>query len=130
VTTLLEPLGPSPRDFSLVFADHGSTTAPAFLPPADLLVDDEGVTVLIDLPGLTSGDLEIELESQTLSIRGERRFPYGHDDGCAMRRVERGFGPFGRSFSIPTRLDADQINASLTDGVLTLHVPRPESFEP
>jgi HSP20 family protein len=121
VTTSIEPLASSPPDV---------TATPAFLPPADLLVDDEGVTVLIDVPGLTAGDLEIELENQTLSIRGERRCPYGQDDGRTVRRIERGFGRFGRNFSVGTGLDAGQLKASCADGVLILHVPRPESLEP
>ena len=129
MTTLVEPLAPWLRDINRMFAGDGSTV-PAFVPPADLLVDDEGVTVHIDVPGLTAGDVEIELEHQTLSIRGERKFPYGEDNDRAVRRIERGFGRFERTLSVPAGLDADQINASLTDGVLSLRVPKPESLKP
>jgi HSP20 family protein len=128
MTTLVEPLAPWLRDINRMLASDG-TAVPAFVPPADLLVDDEGVTVYMDVPGLTAGDLEIELENQTLSIRGERKFPYGQD-GRTVRRIERGFGRFERSLNVPAGLDADQIDASLTDGVLSLRVPKPESLKP
>src|SRR3954469_18287147 len=111
MTTLMEPLAPSLRDLNRILPSDGPI--PPFIPAADLLVDDEGVTVYMDVPGLTAGDLEIELENQTLSIRGERKFPYGQD-GRTVRRIERGCGRFERSLNVPAGLDADQINASLT----------------
>ena len=100
-------------------------TVPAFTPAAELLVDDEGVTVHMDVPGLTVDDVEIELERETLSVRGERPFPYDEGDGRMVRRIERGFGRFERTLTVPSGLDADQISASVTDGVLTLRVPKP-----
>src|SRR3954469_23672435 len=128
MTTLMEPLAPSLRDLNRMLTSDG--TVPPFIPAADLLVDDEGVTVYMDVPGLTVGDIEIELESETLSVRGERRFPYGEGDGRAVRRIGRGFGRFERTLTVPRGLDADKVSASLTDGVLTLRVPRPESTKP
>jgi HSP20 family protein len=105
-------------------------TVPPFRPPADLLVDDDGATVYMDVPGLTIGDIEIELESQALSIRGERRFPYAEGEGRNVRRLERGFGRFERTLTVPPGLDAEQISASVAEGVLTLRVPRPEASKP
>jgi HSP20 family protein len=127
--TLMEPLAPWLRDLNRLFSADVSTI-PAFLPPADLLVDEQGVTVIMDVPGLSAGDIEIELENDTLAIRGERTFPYDTENGPAVRRIERGFGRFERSLAVPGGLDADAVNASLTDGVLTLRVPRPESTKP
>jgi HSP20 family protein len=105
-------------------------TVPPFRPAADLLVDDEGATVYMDVPGLTIGDIEIELENQALSIRGERLFPYDEGDGRNVRRLERGFGRFERTLTVPPGLDAEQISASVAEGVLTLRVPRPEPSKP
>jgi HSP20 family protein len=123
MTTLMEPLVPSLRDVS-------DGTVRPFIPATDVLVDDEGVTVCMDVPALTVGDIEIELESETLSVRGERRSPYREGDGRAVRRIERGFGRFERRLTLPRGLDADKISASLNDGVLTLRVPRSESLKP
>ena len=73
-TTLVEPVAPWLRDLGQVL--HNQATANAFIPPADLLVDDDGVTVYMDVPGLRTENLEIELENDVLTVRGERPFPY------------------------------------------------------
>jgi HSP20 family protein len=128
VTTLMEPLSPWLRDLNRLLNTDGGI--PAFIPPADVLVDNEGVTVHMDVPGLTVGDIEIELENDVLTIRGERKFPYGQDGDRQVRRIERGFGRFERTLAVPNGLEAERINASLTDGVLTLSVPKPEQLKP
>jgi HSP20 family protein len=103
----------------------------AFVPPADLLVDDDGVTVHMDVPGLHKENLEIELENDVITVRGERPFPYPREDGQGpVRRIERGFGRFERSLRVPRGLDPEAIQASLSDGVLTLRVPKPDTMRP
>jgi HSP20 family protein len=101
-----------------------------FVPPADVLVDDEGVTVYMDVPGIRGEDLAIELENDILSIRGERPFPYEDRGDAAIRRIERGFGRFERSLRVPQGLNPDAIQAELTHGVLELRIPKPESLKP
>jgi HSP20 family protein len=110
---------------------HNQGAAGAFIPPADLLIDDDGVTVYMDVPGLRSENLEIELENDMLTVRGERPFPYAHENGGGpVRSIERGFGRFERSIRVPRGLDPDAIDASLSDGVLTLRIPKPETMQP
>jgi len=101
-----------------------------FMPPADLLVDDEGVSVYMDVPGIRGEDLDIELENDILSIRGDRPFPYEGRGDAAIRRIERGFGRFERSLRVPQGLNPDAVQAELTHGVLQLRIPRPESLKP
>jgi HSP20 family protein len=85
----------------------------------------------MDVPGLSAGSLEIELENDLLTVRGERRPPYSTEDGDGgVRRIERRFGKFERSLRVPQGLDPDTIDASLVDGVLTLRVPKPAAPEP
>jgi HSP20 family protein len=128
-TTFVEPFAPWLRDLNQVL--HTPGTVGAFVPPADLLVDDEGVTVHMDVPGLHPDNLEIELENDTLTVRGERPFPYAREDGKGPAwRIERGFGRFERSLRVPGGLDPDSIEASLSDGVLTLRIPKPETQRP
>jgi HSP20 family protein len=96
-----------------------------------VLVDDEAVTVYMDVPGLRSEDLEIELENDVLTVRGERPYPYGREDGGGpVQRIERRFGRFERSLRVPSGLDPEAIEASLTDGVLKLRIPLPETRRP
>ena len=109
-TTLVEPVAPWLRDLSQVL--HNQAAANAFIPPADLLVDDDGVTVYMDVPGLRTENLELELENDVLTVRGERPFPYPHEDGQGpVRRIERGFGRFERTLRVPRGLDPDAIQA-------------------
>jgi HSP20 family protein len=122
-TTLVEPFAPWLRELSHVMQSQGSVGA--FVPPADLLIDDEGVTVYMDVPGLRAEDLNIELENDTLTVRGERKYPYSTEDGRGPMRIERGFGRFERSLRVPGGLDPEAIDATLSDGVLTLRIPRP-----
>src|SRR4051812_18380532 len=101
-----------------------------FVPPADVLVDDEGVSVYMDVPGIRGEDLAIELENDILSIHGERPFPYQDRGEAAIRRIERGFGRFERSLRVPQGLNPDAIEAALNHGVLELRIPKPESLKP
>lgn len=128
-TTMVEPFAPWLREFNQIL--HNQGTVSAFIPPADLLIDDDGVTVYMDVPGLHVDNLEIELENDTLTIRGERPFPYSHEDGGGpVRRIERGFGRFERTLRVPAGLDPESVQADLHDGVLTLRIPKPETLRP
>jgi HSP20 family protein len=101
------------------------------MPPADVLVTDDDVTVYMDVPGVGADKLEIELENDMLSVRGERPYPYETSDGDRVwRRIERSFGRFEREIRVPRGLDPEAIEASLVDGVLTLRIPKPEPLKP
>jgi len=106
-----------------------------FVPSADLAVTDDEVTVLMDLPGFKSDDLELELSDEVLTVRGERRYPFAEQDADgaedrAFYRFERGYGRFERILHVPKGLDRDAVGASLEDGVLTIRIPRSESRRP
>lgn len=126
MTALIEPSPPSLRDINRFVSSD--TQVSRFVPPADVLVTDEGVTVHMDIPGVRPEAVEVELENDILTVRGERPYPYA-DDG-AVRRVERGFGKFERTLRVARDLDPNAIEASMTDGVLTLRLPKPESLKP
>ena len=130
MTTLMEPVAPWLRDLNRLFTSEGNQ----FLPPADVLVTDDGVSVYMDVPGLKAEHLDVELENEVLTVRGERPNPYGDGDGNGgrgmWRRIERGFGRFERSLRVPRGLDPEAIDASLHDGVLSLRIPKPEALKP
>jgi HSP20 family protein len=125
------PLVELSREMNRALAGN-SAAIRSFVPAADVIVTQDEVTVNMDVPGLTVDDLSIELEGDTLTVRGERAFPYarGEDDGRMLQRLERGFGTFERVLRVPSGLDADAITASMADGVLTLHMPVPEARKP
>ncbi len=134
MTMLMErfaPLFELQRDFNRLLAP-GST---AFIPAADVLAVEEEVLVHMDVPGLSAENLEIELENDVLTVRGERVFPYDGetgdaDGGYAWQLIERSFGKFERVVRVPTGLDPDAIAATVADGVLTLRIPKPETLKP
>ena len=126
MTMLMEPLFDELRR---TFAPFG--TAGVFLPAADVLVTDDAVTVHMDVPGLTADSLEVELNGDVLTIRGERPIPYGtNGDGASWQHVERRFGRFERTLRVPHGLDPDAVAASLDNGVLTVSIPKPEQLKP
>jgi HSP20 family protein len=101
----------------------------AFRPAADVTVSDGDLVLTVDLPGLTSDDLTIELADGYLSVRGERRRPELLQ-GSRRAHAERGFGRFERRLRLPDGVDPDRITASMVDGVLSLIVPKPERLIP
>ena len=130
MTALLEPMLEFDRVFNRMLSFSGLRSA--FSPDADVIVTDDDVTVQMDLPGLSADDIVIELENDVLSVRGERPYPYGDDgqDGKTMRHVERAFGRFERTLRVPHGLDPDKIEAEMTNGVLTIRIPKPDQLKP
>jgi HSP20 family protein len=116
----------------LVLDFHGRGALRSFLPPADVTVTEEQVTIVMDVPGFKGSELDVELLGDRLTVRGERAFPYAGDGdgGPRWQRLERGFGTFERVLQVPEGLDPDAIVASLADGVLTLVIPMPEARKP
>jgi HSP20 family protein len=127
MSSLIEPFPPWLRDLNRFFTSEGVSS---FSPPADVLVTDDGVTVVMDVPGITADQLDVELENDVLTVRGERPWPYGDTRDGAGRRIERGFGRFERSLRVPRGLDPGSIEASLENGVMTLRIPKPEQLKP
>jgi HSP20 family protein len=104
-------------------------TRTAFLPATDVTVSDGDLVLTMDLPGLTSEDLSIELIDGHLAVRGERRRPeLAH--GTQRAHAERGFGRFERRIRLPEGVEPDRITASMDNGVLSLIVPKPERLVP
>jgi HSP20 family protein len=91
-------------------------------PAADVYATAEGYTLEIELPGLDRDGIEIQVEGRELFVRGERH-PMG-GRSATYHRLERHYGPFGRSFRFDADIDADGIEAEVEDGVLKLTVPK------
>jgi HSP20 family protein len=103
--------------------------AATFLPPTDLAVGEGDLLLTMDLPGLTSADLDIQLVDDYLIVRGERKRPE-LSEGTVWAHRERGFGRFERRIQLPKGVDADKITASMDNGVLSLIVPKPDQLKP
>jgi HSP20 family protein len=100
-----------------------------WMPAMDLVETDEHFVLRADLPGIAEDDLKIELEDGTLTISGERKAEReARNEG--FYRVERAFGTFSRSLTLPKGVDADAVTANFDRGVLEVRIPKPEERKP
>lgn len=106
-------------DLDSLFGTTTQGRVNGFTPAVDVAEDEQKFELYADLPGVKQEDLDIQVEKDVLTIRGERKLE---------RRGERAAGAFSRAFTLPKHVDAEKIAASLKDGVLTLTLPkRPEA---
>jgi HSP20 family protein len=121
-------------DFDRVF-DAFFGTRPAngpgrqWAPAMDLVETDDHLVLKADLPGLDKDDVEIEVSDGVLTISGERKTEHEErEDG--YHRVERAYGRFSRSLSLPDGIDAEQVKANFDKGVLEVRIPKPAERKP
>jgi HSP20 family protein len=95
----------------------------------DLVEAEDHFVLKADLPGLAEGDVNIEVQDGTLTISGERKAEHEEREK-GWYRIERSFGSFHRSLTLPDGVDPDRIDASFADGVLEVHIPKPEERKP
>lgn len=100
-----------------------------WLPPVDVAEEDDRLVVRAEIPGVKKEDIDVQFENGMLTIRGERKLEKP-ENGRNYHRVERIYGSFTRSFTLPASVDPDRITASYTDGVLELMVPKREEAKP
>ena len=93
-------------------------------PAVDIREEENAFVVDVEVPGVSREDLNVELDRGTLTVRGERKFASDETTKKSYRRVERYYGAFARSFSLPDNVDADNIAADLHDGILELRIPK------
>lgn len=98
-------------------------------PAVDIRETDNEFLVSAELPGLTRKDVHVRLEDHVLMIEGERK-QEKEAKGERTHRIERFYGSFRRSFTLPDNVDADKIRAECKDGILTVHVPKREAAKP
>src|SRR6185295_8042815 len=100
-----------------------------WMPAMDLVEADDSYVLQADLPGLTQDDIQIEFEDRTLTVSGERKAEHEiKKDGYV--RVERAFGSFSRSLTLPQGVDPEALAASFENGVLEVRIPKPEARKP
>lgn len=100
-----------------------------WIPAVDVYEDENQYVLQVDLPGLSDEDIELHLENRVLTMRGERKMLKGLDLNN-FHKIERDYGRFVRSFTLPMSVEQDKIQANLREGVLTLTLPKAESVKP
>ena len=124
-----------PEEFERLFwglsrasGDEGETTA-EWSPKVDVYEDQEALRIHAELPGLKKDDVKISVRDGMLTLRGERKFE-NEDKKDNYYRLERSYGSFLRSFTLPNTVDADKIHAAMKDGVLELTIPKKPEAKP
>jgi len=101
----------------------------SWAPAADIYETEQALVVKVDLPDVEAKDLDIRVENNILTIRGERNFESKVSESNYLR-VERTFGSFARSFALANTVNAEAIKADYNNGVLTLTIPKREEAKP
>jgi len=101
----------------------------SWVPAINILEKDSEITITADLPGLKAEDVEVTVEEGILSIRGERKLEEAAE-GETYHRVERLYGSFERTFTLPNSIDVDKIGARFCNGEMVLTLPKREESKP
>ena len=116
-----DPRGPEGQDESL--------TSTAFAPPVDVYEDEHSIMLKIEVPGIDEKDIDVRIENNTLTVHGERKFEKEEKEEN-YRRVERQYGSFTRTFSLPSTVNHDNVQADYDKGVLKIKLAKKAEAKP
>ncbi len=109
-------------------ADSPLTTA-AFVPAVDIYEDDKKVMLKLEVPGIEEKDLDVSVENNTLTVKGERKFEKEEKEEN-FHRIERRYGSFYRAFTLPSTVDTEHVEAKYNAGVLKLELLKKPEAQP
>jgi HSP20 family protein len=117
------------EDFFRDFGGLGSRGAQGFVPAVELSENDESYAITVELPGVSKDDIQVDLREGMLVVHGEKRSER-EEKKERGRYLERSYGSFSRTFTLPSDADSERMEASFKDGVLTIRIPRSEQSRP
>ena len=100
-----------------------------FYPAVDISEGEKDITLKAELPGIDKKDVHLEINDGVITLRGERKIEK-EDEKEHYHRVERSYGSFNRSFTLPTTVDSGKVKANYKDGILEVTLPRKEEAKP
>jgi HSP20 family protein len=115
------------RDFN-EGGDNALTTA-SFVPAVDIYEDPQKVVLKLEVPGIEEKDLDVRVENNTLTVKGERKFEKEEKEEN-FHRIERRYGSFYRAFTLPSTVDTESVQANYTAGVLKLELKKKAEAQP
>jgi HSP20 family protein len=104
-------------------------TTSTFAPPVDVYEDEHNVTLKIEVPGIDEKDIDVRIENNTLTVHGERKFEKEEKEEN-FRRVERQYGSFTRSFTLPNTVDHESVQANYDKGILKIQLAKKAEAKP
>jgi HSP20 family protein len=104
-------------------------TTTSFAPPVDIYEDEHNITLKMEVPGMDEKDIDVRVEDNTLTVHGERKIEKEEKEEN-FRRVERQYGSFTRSFTLPSSVDTGQVSANYDKGVLKISLAKKAEAKP
>ena len=104
-------------------------TNTSFAPPVDIYEDEHNITLKLEVPGIDEKDIDVRIDNNTLTVHGERKIEKEEKEEN-FRRVERQYGSFTRSFTLPSSVDAGQVSADYNQGVLKIKLAKKAEAKP
>ncbi len=104
-------------------------TTTSFAPPVDIYEDEHTITLKMEVPGIDEKDIDVRIENNTLTVHGERQIETEEKEEN-FRRIERQYGSFTRSFTLPSSVDPGQVNANYDRGVLKITLSKKAEAKP
>ena len=104
-------------------------TSGTFVPPVDIYEDEHGITLKMEVPGVPQENLNINLENSTLTVSGERKLEKNEKEEN-FHRIERRYGSFVRSFTLPNTVDSEKVNANYDNGILSIQLAKKAEAKP
>jgi len=117
------------RLFEEQYGGREDLTTGAFVPPVDIYEDEHGITLKLEVPGVDQKDLDIKVENNVLSVSGERKFEKEEKEEN-FHRVERRYGSFTRSFTLPNTVSTEDVQADYDSGVLKIRLAKRAEAKP
>ena len=109
--------------------DSEALTTTTFAPPVDVYEDEHNVTLKVEVPGIDEKDIDVRIENNTLTVHGERKFEKEEKEEN-YRRVERQYGSFTRTFTLPQTVDQESVQADYDKGVLKIKLAKKAEAKP
>ncbi|UCG30706.1 MAG: Hsp20/alpha crystallin family protein [candidate division WOR-3 bacterium] len=117
------------RLFSSLFGGTYEEREGLWAPIVDIEEDNDNITVKAEIPGMSKDDIKVSVQSNILTITGERKHE-SETKTKTFHRVERSYGKFSRMITLPTDVDSDKVKANYKDGILSITLPKPEAVKP
>ena len=131
-STLQDRMNRMNRLFRESYSPEGpeeALTTTSFAPPVDIYEDEHNITLKIEVPGIDEKDIDVRIENNTLIVHGERKLEKEEKEEN-FRRVERQYGSFTRSFTLPNSVDTGQVSANYDNGVLKIKLAKKSEAKP
>jgi HSP20 family protein len=132
LATMQDRMNRMNRLFREAYSPEGpeeALTTTSFAPPVDIYEDEHAITLKLEVPGIDENDIDVRVENTTLTVHGERKIEKEEKEEN-FRRVERHYGSFTRSFTLPSSVDSAQVSADYDKGVLKIKLAKKAEAKP